>query len=380
MLVVPLILSAVILAVARLGADKSFARLGAKAFAYYTLTGLVAILTGLVLVNIIQPGSVSSDVSEGLKALARTDMEAVEHKMEGRSASEMVEVFYRMVPVNVFAAAADNREMLGLIFFGLLFGYFSGRLAEPRRQQFLDWWESFYEVIMNLTDAVVRFAPIGVFGLVAKTVATTGFDTVGPLFKFAICVILGLCVHAFVTLPLLMRFFGIPPRKHFAAMSPALLTAFTTASSNATLPLTMECLDRNSGVSERIRGFFIPLGANINMDGTALYECAAAMFIAQIYGIELGMGVQFTVVILALLTSVGVAGVPAASLVAIAIILNAIGLPLEGIGMILAVDRILDMCRTALNVYGDSCGAVIIARSEGEALNYGARGAGRRPI
>jgi len=370
MLVVPLILGAVILAAARLGVEKSMGRLGLKTLGYYMGTGLVAILTALIIINVVSPGRVDPAISERLVSLAKTDVKDAQAKIEGHSAADVVGILQRMIPDNVFAAASDNRQMLGLIVFGLLFGYCAGRLPNPQRTGFLQWWQSFYDIMMQITDIVVRFAPIGVFGLVAETVATTGLDTVGPLFRFALCVIAALAFHMFVSLPIILRLFGIHPFRHFAAMAPALLTAVTTASSNATLPMTLECLEKRSGVSERVRGFFIPVGANINTDGTALYECAAAMFIAQIYGIEITLAVQFTVVALALLTSIGVAGVPAASLVAIAIILNAIGLPLEGVGMILAVDRILDMCRTSVNVYGDSCGAVIIARSEGEKLAY----------
>jgi Na+/H+-dicarboxylate symporter len=211
------------------------------------------------------------------------------------------------------------------------------------------------------------FAPIGVFALVAKVVASTGFDAFAPLLWFFLSVVLALGIHFFVILPLLLRLVGgVNPLRHYRAMAPALLTSFSTASSSATLPITMECVEKNAGVSNRTSSFVLPLGATINMDGTALYECVAAMFIAQAYGIELGFATQFTIVIVALLTSIGVAGIPAASLVAISIILATIGLPAEGIGLILAVDRILDMLRTSVNVFSDSCGAVIIGRLQGE--------------
>jgi len=176
-----------------------------------------------------------------------------------------------------------------------------------------------------------------------------------------------LAIHILVVMPLLLKFVaGVNPLKHYQAMAPALLTAFTTASSSATLPLTMECVEKNAGVSNKTASFVLPLGATINMDGTALYECIAAMFIAQTFGLELTFVTQFTIVLVALLTSIGVAGIPSASLVAITIILSTIGLPIEAVGLILAVDRILDMFRTAVNVFSDSCGAVIIARLEGE--------------
>lgn len=213
----------------------------------------------------------------------------------------------------------------------------------------------------------MKFAPIGVFALVAKVVATTGVDAFRPLATFFLVVLAGLAIHTFVTLPLLLFVVGrVSPLRHYQAMMPAMLTAFSTASSSATLPLTLECVEKRAGVSNRTASFVLPLGATINMDGTALYECVAAMFIAQAYGLEMTVTTQFIVVLLALLTSIGVAGIPAASLVAIVVILKAIGLPAEGIGLILAVDRVLDMCRTSVNIFSDSCGAVIIARLEGE--------------
>jgi Na+/H+-dicarboxylate symporter len=211
------------------------------------------------------------------------------------------------------------------------------------------------------------FAPIGVFGLVAKVVAETGFAAAGPLATFAIAVLIALAIHAFVTLPVLLRFVGkVNPLKTIRGASPAMLTAFSTASSSATLPVTMESIEENIGVSNKVSSFVLPLGATVNMNGTALYECAAALFLAQAYGLELTLGVQFTIVTIALLTSIGVAGVPSASLVAIAIILAAVGLPVEAIGVLLVFDRILDMARTSINIWGDCCCATIVARLEGE--------------
>jgi len=224
---------------------------------------------------------------------------------------------------------------------------------------------------MKITDVVMKFAPIGVFALVAKVIAGMDGNEILSLAStlgwFALSVILALATHVLVVLPLMLKFVAkVSPKRHFQAMAPALLTAFSTASSSATLPLTMECVEKNAGVSNKTASFVLPLGATVNMDGTALYECVAAMFIAQAYGLELSFTVQFTVVLVALLTSIGVAGIPAASLVAITIILGVIGLPVEALGLILAVDRILDMFRTSVNVFSDSCGAVIIAKLEGE--------------
>lgn len=220
---------------------------------------------------------------------------------------------------------------------------------------------------MKITDWVMKFAPIGVFALVAKVVASTGFAAFQPLIAFFFTVLGALAIHLLIVLPLMLRFIGgVNPWYHFQAMSPALLMAFSTASSSATLPVSMECVEKRAGVSNRTTSFVLPLGATVNMDGTALYECVAALFIAQAYGLDLDFTTQFTVVLVALLTSIGVAGIPAASLVAITIILTAIGLPIEAVGLILAVDRVLDMCRTSVNVFSDSCGAVLIGRLEGE--------------
>jgi len=271
-----------------------------------------------------------------------------------------------MVPTNIVAAAA-NGQMLGLIFFSLLFGFFMTRIDHPGAETIYNFWDAVYNVMMHITDWVMKFAPIGVFALVAKVVASTGLEAFKPLAMFFISVLLALIVHMFVVMPILLKFLGrVNPLLHYKAMLPALLTAFSTSSSSATLPLTLECVEKNAGVSNRTSSFVLPLGATINMDGTALYECVAAMFIAQAYGVEIGFATQFTIVMVALLTSIGVAGIPAASLVAISIILTTIGLPVEAIGLILAVDRVLDMCRTTVNVFSDSCGAVIIGKSEGE--------------
>lgn len=282
----------------------------------------------------------------------------------------LAQVFLDMIPPNVVAAAAEG-QLLGLIVFSLLFGYFMMRIGEPHGRLLGDFWQAVFAVMMRITDLVMKFAPLGVFGLVAGVVAGLEAENLGAtaqsLGLFFLSVVLALAVHVLFVLPLVLRFVaGVSPVRHYRAVAPALLTAFSTASSAATLPLTMECVEKNAGVSNRTSSFVLPLGATVNMDGTALYECVAAMFIAQAYGIELGFATQFTIVLVALVTSIGVAGIPAASLVAITIILTTIGLPLEAIGLILAVDRVLDMFRTSVNVFSDTVGAVIVARSEGE--------------
>ena len=221
-----------------------------------------------------------------------------------------------------------------------------------------------------MTVWIMKFAPIGVYGLVAKVVSESGFGAVRPLAIFAITIVAALAIHVAVVLPLFLRFVGkVHAYKMFPIMAPAMLTAFSTSSSSATLPITMDCVEEKAGVSNKISSFVLPLGATVNMNGTALYECAAAMFIAQAYGLDLTFGVQFTIVAIALMTSIGVAGVPSASLVAIAIILLAIGLPIEAIGVLMVFDRILDMCRTSINIWGDACCATIVARLQGEETN-----------
>ncbi|MFV2058980.1 MAG: dicarboxylate/amino acid:cation symporter [Thiohalomonadales bacterium] len=365
MLIVPLIVSSIIVGVAGIGGDDSLGRLGGKTLGYYLMTSLLAILIGLFVVNIISPGIIDGEPVKDRIGLSG-DVEEIKEKVAGKGSGDIAAVFLRMVPTNVFAAAA-NGQMLGLIFFSILFGFFMTRIEGPAAETLFNFWDGIYHVMMRITDWVMMFAPIGVFALVAKVVASTGFAAFEPLLLFFISVVLALAIHMFVTMPLLLKFLGrVNPLRHYKAMAPAMLTSFSTASSSATLPITMECVEKNAGVSNRTTSFVLPLGATINMDGTALYECVAAIFIAQAYGLELTFATQFTIVMVALLTSIGVAGIPAASLVAISIILAAIGLPVEAIGLILVVDRILDMCRTSVNVFSDSCGAVIIARSEGE--------------
>ena len=365
MLIVPLVVSSIIVGIAGIGSGEAFGKLGLKTLLYYLTTTLFAVLVGLVIVNLIAPGVEHGTPVKDLFGLSSNSGD-IAAKVEGRGTADLVGIFLRMVPANVVAAAA-NGQMLGLIFFSLVFGFFMTKIEEPYAESIYNFWQGIFQVMMLITDWVMKFAPVGVFGLVAKVVANTGYSAFVPLAWFFVSVLAGLAIHFFVVLPSLLALVGrVNPKRHYRAMSPALLTAFSTSSSAATLPLTMECLEKNAGVSNRISSFVLPLGATVNMDGTALYECVAAMFIAQAYGIDLGFVQQFTIVVMALVTSIGVAAIPSASLVAIAIILGAVGLPLEAIGLILAVDRVLDMCRTSVNVFSDSCGAVIIARRSGE--------------
>jgi Na+/H+-dicarboxylate symporter len=365
MLIVPLILSSVITGVAQLGTGPDLGRLGGKTLGFYVVTTLIAVLIALALVNIVEPGVRDGQPVRALLALS-ADAAQVTQGVMSRADTSMLETIRAVVPDNIVQAAA-NTKMLGLVLFSILFGFFLARIPQPQQGQVLGFWQGIFFVMMRMTDFVMQLAPIGVFALIAKVVAISGFEGAGPLLLFAGCVVAGLAIYGFVALPILLATVArVNPWRLYPAMAPALLTAFSTASSSATLPLSLECLEERAKVSPRIAGFVMPLGASMNHAGSALYECAAAMFIAQAYGLHLPFGTQFTVVILALVTSMGMAGIPAASLVGIAVILAAVGLPAEAIGVLLVFDRILDMCRTAINVLADAACTVIVARLEGE--------------
>lgn len=374
MLVVPLIAASIISGMIGLGGDKNFGRLGIKTMSYYMGSGLIATLLGLFLVNVIKPGQVSPAVAQKMLAQAEDSAQLLT-RVEGRSGADILEVFVRMVPSNVISAATDNGQLLGVIFFCILFGFFIARLPNHLKTFQVTFWQSIQEVMMKLADLIIHFAPIGVFALIVPKIITFGYDLVGPVTKFFLTTMLGLGIHFGLILPLFLMFFGVKPLQHYRAMAPALLTAFSTASSVATLPVTMECVEKEAGVSNRIASFTLPLGATVNMNGTALYECVGVIFIAQFYAVvdpsfDFPMSAQFMVVVMALLSSVGVAGIPASGLVALVVIMEVVGLPLEYIGIIYVIERILDMCRTAVNVFSDSVGAVIIAKSEGETGIY----------
>lgn len=377
MVVIPLVVTSIICGVSKIGAESGFGRLGLKTIGFYTLTGFLAVCTGLLCVNLLNPGIVNEEIREKmLNSPSGVQTEKVDGAIDqaDKGLQGLIEIFHRMVPPNLFKAATEG-QLLGLIFFGLLFGFFISRLKPEARETQTAFWESLNAVILSITKWIISFAPIGVFGLVTPTLMQVGLDTLSVMGKFALTVLMGLGIHALIVLPALLWILGkINFRNHYQAMAPALLTAFSTASSSATLPLTMDCIRKRAGVSNKITSFTLPLGATINMDGTALFECVVVVFLAQLFGVDMGFITQFTVVVMALLTSIGVAGIPSASLVAIIVILQAVGFSPEniatGVGIVYVVDRILDMTRTAINVFGDSCAAVIIGKSEGESGYY----------
>lgn len=374
MVIVPLIVTSIIGGVMHLGAEKGLGRIGGKTLLYYTTSGALAVTVGLLVVNIMAPGDIDAQTAEAMlgEAAQTSNDEGLIQKVEGRDASDVVEVFLRMFPANIVDAASNNGQLLGVITFSILFGLFIGKLKPELRETQQKFWDSAQQVMLLLTEFIIRFAPIGVFGLVTPKLLEAPIDKLfGAMLAFFLTVLIALAIHFVINLGLILKFFGkVRPMEHYKAMSPVLLTAFSTSSSSATLPLTMDMVEERARVSNKTCSFTLPLGATVNMDGTALYECVVVLFISQLYasagGIPLDLGQQLLVVFLALTTSIGVAGIPAASLVAIAVILPAVGLPVEAIGVIWATDRLLDMCRTAVNVFSDTVGAVVIARSEGE--------------
>jgi Na+/H+-dicarboxylate symporter len=359
MIIVPLVLTSIVSGVASLGGGRDLGRLFGKTLGYYVFSSFLAILVGLVLVNLIRPG-----VGSDLAGLAGNELPVL------ATPGSPVELILDVVPTNVIAAAA-NADMLALIFFAIVFGVAITALPGRSRTVLTDLFEALFVAMMRLTEGIILFLPIGVFALITRMVASTGFEGFRALALYMATIATGLTFHLFVSLPLLLILLGrISPKIHFANMREALLVAFSTSSSGATLPVTMSVVETKVGVSNRVGAFVLPMGATINMDGTALFECVGALFIAQVLGFDLTFVQQAIVVITALLASIGAAAVPSAGLVVIFIVLEAINL--RGpevnlvVGAMLAIDRPLDMFRTAVNVFSDSCGAAIIARSEGE--------------
>jgi Na+/H+-dicarboxylate symporter len=312
------------------------------------------------MVNLFQPGvGAHLGITETIKELPA-------------SSNSVAEILTRIIPDNIFRAMSEG-QILPVIFFAVLFGTFITKIPDKKQIILVSLFDSIFEVMMKITIFIIRFTPIGVFAIVSKEVARNAGslgNLAGSLGIYMLTVLIALIIQGGIILPLLVRFLGkANPYQHFKNMATPLLTAFSTSSSNAALPLSMEAVEHKDGVSNKITCFTLPLGATINMNGTALYECVAVMFIAQAYGIQLTVGQQAIVVLTALFAAIGSAGIPMAGLVMMTIVLTAVNLPLEGIGLILAVDRILDMSRTTINVWGDTCAAVIVAKSEGEQLN-----------
>lgn len=340
------------------------------------MTSFLAIVVGLVLVNVLKPGLENGKPNEVIRLAiddqAANASEADRAKIAAageRKAADVWDIFKRMFPPNIFKAATENGQMLGLIVFSLIFALAMTRLPIGEISTLREVFQSLNDVMIVMTRWVMLVAPIGVYALIVPIIYETGLELFQKLGLYFVTVLLALGVHFFITLPLILSLMAkVSPLAHMKAMRTALLTAFSTSSSSATLPVTMRCVQDNAGVSKKTASFTLPLGATVNMDGTALYECVAVIFVSQVVGFELGLGAQVMVVVAALLTSIGVAGIPSASLVAILLIMRNSGIPhaTEAAFLLLAIDRPLDMLRTAVNVFGDSCAAVVIGKSEGE--------------
>ncbi len=362
MVIIPILLTSIMSGIINIGDPKGLGKLGFKTMAYYLCTSLAAIITGLLIVNWLKPG-IGADLGF---------TEPVEGLSE--AGNNFGSTLINIIPENIIQAMAGN-QMLSVIFFAIIAGIFTTQLNKDDSKVISSIVNAGFELMMKITQFIIRFTPLGVLALIADVVAknlaeggelTTVFQRLG---MYMLTVIIALSIHAFFTLPLALKLLGnINPLKHFKTVSTPLITAFSTSSSSATLPLTLRNLQEKGGVSNKISSFVLPLGATMNMDGTALYECVAAIFIAQAYGVDLSIAQQILIVFTALLASIGAAGIPMAGLVMISVVLTAVGLPLEGVGLIIAVDRVLDMFRTSINVWSDTCGTVLIAKSEGEVL------------
>ncbi len=358
MVIVPLVTFSIINSLARFEKSKDLQRIGLKTIAFYLSTSLIAILLGLTLFNTIQPGL-------GVE-LPVSDEEKYSLSVEGPK--NILDLLVRIIPENPMAAFAEM-NMLNVIFFSILFGIALTRLKPKLREQFMGFSESVYETMIVITGWIIKLVPIGVFGLIIKAINNTDIAFFKSVLFYILTVAAGLLIHLLIIQPLILYLFTKQnPYVHFRRMSAAIVTVLATASSLATMPVTMKCVEENAKVPKQITNFVIPLGATVNMDGGALFECVGALFVAQVMGFELSFSQQFIAVFTALLASIGAAGVPSGGIVVIFIVIEAIGLsgPTADfiVGIMLAVDRPLDLIRGVVNIFGDSIGAVVIHKSE----------------
>jgi len=375
LIAIPLVLGSLVTGVSSLSDLKKLSRIGGKTIGIYLATTVVAVTIGLVAVNLIRPGR---SVPESMRVELQQAYSGTVAEEEQAAATTRergpLQLFVDIVPDNVFKSASDNGNMLQVVFLALLLGVGLMQLPADKARPLLDVFRSLNDVIIKLVDVIMLAAPVGVFALIAATITSVAGDDLGQLVRllgalglYMFTVVLGLAVHMGVTYTALLRLFTpLTLGRFFRGIAPAQLVAFSTSSSGATLPVTMERCEQELGVSEEISSFALPLGATINMDGTALYQAVAAVFIAQTLGMGLSVGQQLTVVLTAVLASIGTAAVPGVGIIMLVIILEAIGVPAAGIALILGVDRILDMLRTTTNVTGDATVASIVAASEGQ--------------
>ncbi|AEN73823.1 sodium:dicarboxylate symporter [Rhodothermus marinus SG0.5JP17-172] len=375
LIAVPLVLASLIVGVTSLSDLKRLSRIGGKTIAIFIVTTAVAITIGLVIVNVLQPGhTVPPEMRTRLQEAYEADVEARAELAEQTRQRGPLQVLVDIVPENVFGAASDNRNMLQVVFIALFAGIGLLLIPADKARPVIAFFDGVNALVIQLVELIMRIAPIGVFALLADTITSIARDNLQQVFEllaalgyYSLAVVLGLVIHTLGTYPLLLKLLArVPLKTFFSGIAPAQLVAFSTSSSGATLPVSMECAEKNLGVSEEVSSFVLPLGATINMDGTALYQAVAAVFIAQTLGLGLDLGAQLTILLTAVLASIGTAAVPSAGIVMLVIILESVGVPSAGIALILGVDRILDMCRTVTNVTGDLTVATIVAATEGQ--------------
>jgi Na+/H+-dicarboxylate symporter len=371
MIVIPLVVASLLVGTASLGDLRKLGRIGGKTLAYYMLTTAMAVTIGLIVSNLIRPGSrIEPSTRDALAS--RFEGQAKGQVQMAAQTPSLKDTLLNMIPRNPVQAAAQF-DLLPLIFFSVVFGAAVSLLPDTNKATIISFFSGINDASMIVIGWAMRLAPYAVFALIAAIVAQFGLDLLRSLLIYSLTVILGLALHTFGTIALLVRLAArLNPWKFFKRIGSVMIFAFSTSSSNATLPLTMSTAERNLGVSKEVSSFVLPLGATINMDGTALYQAVAVMFIAQIYDIPISLMGQLTVVLTATLASIGAAGVPSAGLITLIIVLQSVGLGDKveaGIALILGVDRILDMLRTVVNVTGDLSCASFIARSEGESLD-----------
>ena len=364
MIAVPLVLASLIVGAASLTDLKHIAKIGGKTLGFYAMTAVAAITIGLLFANIIQPGNIMSpDAKERLMETYQEDAQA---KIEQNIDLDLVSFLVNIVPKNPFKAIADG-DFLQIVFFAILTGVFLVQISKEKAQHVINFFAGLSETMIVLVEKIMIIAPYAVFTLIAATVAEFGFGILQTLIWYSLTVVLGLAILTFVEYPVLLKIFTkISVIDFFRAQKQVLAVAFSTSSSAATLPVTMDVCEKRLGVPNKIASFVLPLGTTVNMDGTALYQAVAAMFIAQVYGFDLNLTQQLTIVLTAALAAIGTAPVPGIGLIMLIIVLKSIGVPEEGIALIIGVDRILDMCRTVPNVIADSLACVVIANSEGE--------------
>ena len=366
MVVVPLVFSSLLVGTATIGDPKKLGRIGGRTMAYYLCTTAIAITIGLLIANIVQPGAGMEPIVQE-QLLVDFGGGADDSVDSMRQRPSITDTLLEIVPQNPIEALA-TANMLQIIFCAVLFGVALTLVPKPEHKAaVLGFFKGVSAAMIQLVHIVMLMAPIGVLALMAVAVGQFGLDVLRVLLLYAACVVFGLIVHMTLVYTAAVKLFAkMSPRRFFTAIRPAQLVAFSTSSSSAALPVTMERVTKGLGVPEQISSFVLPLGATINMDGTALYQGVATVFIAQVYGIDLGLSGQLTIVLMATLASIGAAAVPGVGIITLAMVLEQLGLPLDGIALILGVDRILDMLRTATNITGDASAAVIVAAAEGQ--------------